>query len=184
MAWSDEQKRRARFLAGQEAYARECAAMAGRSVEEEWTRFVLEKMPPITFMGTFTFPEWQGADRRRWTLHHFLNAWCGTGHYLAAEEPHKSGKVHFHAVGAEHLRHLSMHDAWRVETGGGYARIEKPRSAHDAVAYCVKYITKAYLTGQGELRLGEPASPAEPFVVRRGFRNPWRPRRPEEAVVR
>jgi hypothetical protein len=181
--WTAREHRRARFVREQEDYIRSCGLVNEGRVQEEWTRFVLAMMPPITFMGLFTFPEgFGGTDRRSWTLHHFLEGWCGQGHYLAAQEPHASGDVHFHVVGAEQVRRLSVMDAWKVETRGGLAWVQVPRHAEDAVGYCVKYVSKGYLSGQSELRLGEPASPPEAFMVRRGFRNPWRPRRPGEGL--
>lgn len=186
--WTPEQargRRRRRYVAELEDYVKLCGLANEGTVQEAWTRLVLSKMPPITFMGLFTFPERFGsADRRRWTYYQFMEEWSGQGHYLAAEEPHQSGDIHFHAVGADHLRHLSMHDAWEVATRcgpekrGGFARIEAPRSMEDAVGYCVKYVSKSYLSGQCDLRIGSPAEPPEAFIVRRGFRNPWRPRRP------
>lgn len=185
MGWTAKQHRRARYLKGLEDWVKSAALAGEDRVKEEWSRLVLAKMPPITFMGLFTFPERFGsADRRRWTYYQFMEEWSGQGNYLAAEEPHQKGDIHFHAVGADHLRHLSMHDAWEVATRcgpekrGGFARIEAPRCMEDAVGYCVKYVSKGYLSGQCDLRIGSPAEPEEDYLVRRGFLNPKRPREP------
>lgn len=180
-------RRRARFVRDQEDYIQACGLVNDGLIKEEWSRFVLGMMPPITWMGSFNFPaEFGGPARRRWTFYRFMEERLREGHYLAAEEPHQSGDIHFHAVGAGYFRHLSMHDSWEMATRcghewrGGFARIEPPKSVDDVVGYCVKYVAKGHLSGRSDLRLGTPAPQRAGWehLVKRGFNPPWRPPQP------
>lgn len=74
--------------------------------------------------------------------------WC------RATEPHKSGRIHFHALlGARELARVSRF-AWMErweELGGGWARIFEPLSGPAVRAYCAKYVVKG-----GQLEVGGP----------------------------
>lgn len=156
MAWTLEQKRRARFLAGQESYIQSCA-FSGRAeaakVAAVMGRLIVAKLRPApNLMLTATFPDRFGSNnKRRWAVDEFLRRTMTKGSYVYAVELHKSGDAHAHAVGCEPgLRRLSLHDAWHWQTGG-FMRVEEVKSTEDCVLYVAKYIAKG---DQGELEFG------------------------------
>lgn len=84
----------------------------------------------------------------RWYKHNRGVRWC------RATEPHKNGRIHFHALlGAEELAavdRFAWMEVWE-ELGGGFARIYLPLSETAVRLYCAKYVTKG-----GQLELGGP----------------------------
>ena len=119
-----------------------------------------------TWFGTFTFRDEihpEAADKKyriwisklnrslygpRWHKHR-------SGVYWArALEYQRRGVIHYHALlGSSRLEHIDRRH-WMAEwenIGGGFARIETPRSVDDVTGYCAKYVAKG-----GEVDIGGP----------------------------
>lgn len=65
--------------------------------------------------------------------------------YVLAEERHKSGQVHLHALinGVETTRRLTWMDAWEEQDPScGYSRIEPVKDGQKASLYVAKYVPK------------------------------------------
>lgn len=99
-------------------------------------------------------PEAAGKAFRYWVSmvnRHLYGSRRKRLHWVVAQERHRSGAIHLHALvggpGLEHVRRLDWLDKW-VELEG-WARIEKPDLEHAVAVYCAKYTAKG-----GELTLG------------------------------
>ena len=77
--------------------------------------------------------------------------------WTVAEEPHKSGRLHFHALlggeGLAQVRPGAIVAAWYDRAG--YVKLEVPCGRAAVLAYCSKYVAKG-----GELDIGGPLTAA------------------------
>ncbi len=98
--------------------------------------------------------------------------------WVVAQEPHKSGRIHLHALLAgpgftseQRFRLDAMDSWWRMmgEPRGPSARLWKPWGDGEAVrAYCSKYVVKG-----GELELGGPTADERAEVDALAWRPSW-----------
>jgi hypothetical protein len=94
--------------------------------------------------------------------------------WMRAAEPHKSGKIHFHALVGDDRLALEDPFEWMEVWNklAGFARIFPPWSSDAALvrAYCSKYVVKG-----GDLELGGPLRKAfEERFVQLGLHTPHR----------